>query len=349
MTRCAMSIAVSLLFCAMGFSAEQTKALRLPAGVQSPSPIAAKTAPAETEPRDSRFSLPEKKGALQIALGGLRVRKSMLAPDGSYLEVSASRGPIMARIFLKSTLKAATATACRDVMWQEEQKTFDKMGAKLESVALSSGGPMAVVEYRLPSYQDKPLNLKAVRAYLAGGDLCAEVHLAANDGPENVAPMKAILSSTRMLPDYSPGTIDDMRFGNVAYRAQEYKQAAAYYQHALDASGSDKELGPILWRIMIDQLGISYSLTGELARSKQVLEFGISRDPHYPMFYYNLACADAQSDDLSGTLFNLAKAFDNRRNIIPGELMPDPRKDESFQKFASNERFQELVRSLKLD
>ena len=42
----------------------------------------------------------------------------------------------------------------------------------------------------------------------------------------------------------------------------------------------------------------------------------------------------------------LSKAFPRRANSIPGDGMPDPRQDDSFQRFMFNERFREFVDSL---
>jgi hypothetical protein len=41
----------------------------------------------------------------------------------------------------------------------------------------------------------------------------------------------------------------------------------------------------------------------------------------------------------------LSTAFKYRQNVIAGEKMPDPRGDDSFQRFMKNEKFRKLIDS----
>ena len=63
-------------------------------------------------------------------------------------------------------------------------------------------------------------------------------------------------------------------------------------------------------------------------------------------FYYNLACIYAEMNDMESTMSYLKMAFKYKENVIPGESMPDPRSDDSFQRFMNNEKFRRLVESL---
>ena len=64
------------------------------------------------------------------------------------------------------------------------------------------------------------------------------------------------------------------------------------------------------------------------------------------MFYYNMACACAESNDLEGTIKNLKKAHAFKNNMIPGEKMPDPRRDSSFRKFMGNQEFLAALKAM---
>ena len=57
------------------------------------------------------------------------------------------------------------------------------------------------------------------------------------------------------------------------------------------------------------------------------------------MFYYNLGCVYAERGDMGKAMSYRSKAFPRRANLIPKEGMPDPRQDDCFQRFMSNERF----------
>jgi len=61
------------------------------------------------------------------------------------------------------------------------------------------------------------------------------------------------------------------------------------------------------------------------------------------MFYYNLACVAAERKDMNKAMGFLGKAFARKANSIPGEGMPDPRQDDSFKRFMSNDQFRNFA------
>lgn len=65
------------------------------------------------------------------------------------------------------------------------------------------------------------------------------------------------------------------------------------------------------------------------------------------MFYYNLACAHAEMNDLANAMKNLRLAFGYRANMIPGERMPNPASDSSFARFLSNPQFRKLLEEVR--
>ena len=69
-------------------------------------------------------------------------------------------------------------------------------------------------------------------------------------------------------------------------------------------------------------------------------------EPEYPMFYYNLACVYAESDDLDGAIKNLKLAYKYKKNMLPGETFPDPRKDSSFKKYINTEKFEAVLKQI---
>jgi tetratricopeptide (TPR) repeat protein len=97
----------------------------------------------------------------------------------------------------------------------------------------------------------------------------------------------------------------------------------------------------------VDNLGMSYGISGNNEKAKEVFEYGLSKDATYPLFYYNLACAYAGMNELDNVIKNLKLAFDHKRNMIPGEQMPDPAGDDSFARYLSNPRFQRLLEELR--
>jgi hypothetical protein len=69
------------------------------------------------------------------------------------------------------------------------------------------------------------------------------------------------------------------------------------------------------------------------------LSVRIAADPDYPINYYNLACADAEQGHASDAKAHLQQAFDRRANVLKGESMPDPSKDDSILKLKKDKTF----------
>jgi hypothetical protein len=91
---------------------------------------------------------------------------------------------------------------------------------------------------------------------------------------------------------------------------------------------------------------LAYGVSGDLPQAEATFAYGVTKDPKYPMFYYNLACVSAERGDEDKTMDFLRQAFSHRADGIAGEAMPDPAHDDSFQKFMSDERFRRFVDSL---
>jgi tetratricopeptide (TPR) repeat protein len=137
-----------------------------------------------------------------------------------------------------------------------------------------------------------------------------------------------------------------MREASAFYLRRDYKNAIGPYQRALDLEKDNRTLSGTLWRVLIDNLGMSYGITGDLKRAKQTFEYGISKDPKYPLFYYNLACTYGEMNDRDKAIENLKLAFERKQNIIKGEKMPDPSRDSSFERFRNDPKFQAALKDL---
>ena len=94
---------------------------------------------------------------------------------------------------------------------------------------------------------------------------------------------------------------------------------------------------------MLDNLAIAYGITGDLTSSKEVMEYGISKEPKYPLFYYNLADSYGEQNDEANAIRNLRLAYKYKYNILEGEHIPDPATDCSFKFLMKNESFRKAV------
>lgn len=135
--------------------------------------------------------------------------------------------------------------------------------------------------------------------------------------------------------------------GSSYFRDHDFKSAIPPYQKALDLEKQNRTLSDTYWKVLIDNLGMAYGITGNLDKAKDTFEYGISKAPDYPMFYYNMACTFAEKEDMDKAIEYLKLAFDRRGNMLPGEDMPDPATDDSFARFMNNQMFLAALKELK--
>ena len=138
-----------------------------------------------------------------------------------------------------------------------------------------------------------------------------------------------------------------MREGSSYYLKHDFERAIGPYQEALDLEKENRTLDKTLWKVLVDNLGMAYGITGDLDKAKETFKYGISKDPDYPMFYYNMACTYGEKEDMDKAIEYLKLAFDRRKNMIPGEKMPNPGTDSSFERFMKDETFKAALRELK--
>ncbi|WP_031498608.1 tetratricopeptide repeat protein [Bryobacter aggregatus] len=153
----------------------------------------------------------------------------------------------------------------------------------------------------------------------------------------------------RAVVQMEPSNFDAQSYlGHALFRQEKYQEAIAPYEKALALEGKTKKLVMQEHRILIDQLVMSYGLTGNLAKVHRLLDEAIQRDPEYPLNYYNRACAFAEAGEKQKALTNLELAFARKKNILKGEQMPEPLKDSSFQRYLRDADFLALMKKLGL-
>jgi predicted Zn-dependent protease len=154
----------------------------------------------------------------------------------------------------------------------------------------------------------------------------------------------------RELVKRDPGNIQmQMYLGHTLFRQQKYAEAVAAYAQALTLEKKGAELSRMEHRILIDQLAMAYGISGQLSESKKLLQTAIAEDPEYPLNYYNLACAHAESGNKTDALKNIELAFEHKEHVIQGEEMPNPKEDSSFKKYLGDKDFIELMKKLSLN
>jgi tetratricopeptide (TPR) repeat protein len=144
----------------------------------------------------------------------------------------------------------------------------------------------------------------------------------------------------------NPETLEYLRQGSAFYLDHDFKRAIPPYQKALDLEKEKPTLDKTLWRVLVDNLGMAYGISGDLKKAKATFEYGLSKDPKYPMFHYNMACTYGEMNDPDKAIVYLKQAFEYKENMIKGELIPDPWTDSSFQRFMSNDNFVNALKEI---
>lgn len=140
--------------------------------------------------------------------------------------------------------------------------------------------------------------------------------------------------------------IAEFYLGQTLFREERYADAAVFFQKARDLEKGGQQLTKVQDRMLTDQLVMSYGISGEVKKARELLREAIAKDPDYPLNYYNLACADAEEGQKTEALANIQRAFDRKANITSGEKMPDPSADSSFQKYSNDPDFIALMKKL---
>ena len=138
-----------------------------------------------------------------------------------------------------------------------------------------------------------------------------------------------------------------VREGSYYYLKHDFERAIGPYQKALDLEKENRTLNKTVWKVLIDNLGMAYGITGDLDKAKDTFKYGISKEPDYPLFYYNMACTYGEMKDMDNAIKYLKLAFERRENMIPGEKMPNPATDSSFERFRNDEKFKAALKALK--
>jgi tetratricopeptide (TPR) repeat protein len=250
-----------------------------------------------------------------------------------------------------------TAEACRDSVIDPILANLGhdiKIENKQRSMrTLKTGQKLAIISYYIASAGPIPIHDQNVFGFLGDAHTCAEIHLSIVKFTPSQQPLfdKALDDFDADL-SYKPTSFDYASLGAIFYNAeQNYAAAAPYYRRALDTAPAptDSALRAqslAYTRYLTDQLSMSYGISRDLKRSREVNEAAIAKDPDYPLYYYNLACADAEEGNASAARMHLEQAFARRANTIVGEHMPDPTQDSSILKLKYDKAFWTFVESL---
>lgn len=312
-----------------------------------------------------RTALPGRDWSLEVEATGFAVKENHTLPDGrQYLLAENATTGVELSVFLESARRGTDGIDC-PVHLHQNLQSLSKAGMKPESVKASEINSMSVMEYFIPEFEGKQVQQKNLIACTTNGNVYVDVHISKagfqdSDEPMLVDTLKSIqFAANDPLPigiapkvngsTAAPGaakSLDYFAEGSRLFLTKDYKGAIEPYQKSLDLEKKNPQLSKNYWRVLVDNLGMAYGITGDLTHAEETFRYGINKDPDYPMFYYNMACTYAERQDMNMSMEYLKKAYARKANSIEGEGVPDPRTDESFQKFMTNEKFRKFADGL---
>jgi tetratricopeptide (TPR) repeat protein len=316
--------------------------------------IGATTGRAQTPAKDGNFtlSLPAHQGQLKWNAEGFKIAQSSAKPNGAEVGVRANDGSnqftLLGFLFLFPEQAPMTSAKCRDGVMEPAQKSNPTIKIVVSTeMARSDGPPLELVAY-IGQGRDGKL-VYSMRGFIATGDICGDLEVYGNDLNVVQDPnLKKVWDSYSFDPQYTPQFNDVFLYAQILYQNHMYPAAAPIFEQALTKLKDDKDKDQVMWRRMTtDQAGIAYGMAGNIPKARALFEAAVATDPEYPMYYYNLACADAEEKKLTDARTHLQQAFARKANVIQGETMPDPTKDDSFLPYRDDKEFWTFVESLR--
>ena len=296
--------------------------------------------------------LPGKAWALALTAPDFTVRENEMQTDGRrYFLAENAKARAAVSVYLQASNAAVTMQDCKRSL---EARAKGSVPLTRKRITFREAGEMQILEYTIPEVDGVPMNQRNLFACWGKEDVFVELHLSKMFFTEADRPLfDAILQSVHAVakePTTEPvpagSSAEFLKEGSRYFLDYQYREAIGPYQKALDIEKITPVLEKNLWRVLVDNLGMSYGITGDLSRAKELFEYGVSKDPEYPMFYYNLARVSADKGDRDDAESFLKFAFQYRNNMIRGETLPDPRVDDSFQRLLLNREFRQFVDSL---
>lgn len=297
-----------------------------------------------------KLALANHAGQLNWSAEEYEVIQSSAKPNGSEIGIRGSNSAgitFLGFLFLVPEQAPLTSAKCRDGAMSAEKKDNPSLRIQSTSEIKNTGAlPVSLVSYTAQRAGGKTMYI--VRGFIADADICGDLEfysdspITADDGP-----LKKVFAGYRLDEKYTPTFRDVSLYAQILYHEQQFQAAAPMFERALSLLGESHEKDQTtMKRVLTDQAGMAYGISGDIRKARSIFENAIAEDPDYPLYYYNLACADAEEKNLASAQKHLREAFDRKGNVLHGEKMPDPTTDDSFTPYRKNGEFWNFLKSL---
>ena len=298
---------------------------------------------------DFKLALPAHAGKLIWHAEGYKPVELSAKPEGEEIGIRGTdptgKRTFLGILFLVPEEAPLTSAKCRDGSLEEDRGSVASF-TQLASVETprTKGPALDLVTYKVTNRVGKTTNV--VRGFIATGELCGDLEFYSDNAIDAKDPEIAkAFQSLQLDPAHRPMEQDIAFYAQVLYQHQSFSAAAPLFEKAL-ARVPAGTASLDTRRVLTDQAGMAYGIGGNLPKSRAIFQAAIAQDPDYPIYYYNLACADAAEKKLADAKTHLEQAFARKANVIAGEEMPDPSKDDSFTPYKNDKDFWAFITSL---
>ncbi len=295
----------------------------------------------------SNISLPLIEWSLHVEFDDFEVQKNNFAPDGTSRQIMAvikDKG-FTASVFIEKAATDGDHLACREYYW-EKAKQSPLAKENLNEYEIDN---IAIIEHDTKEYNGQEVNYHSLNAYLSYGDYWIDIHISKiGYEKKDKDVFDKIVNSAKIDNPKKRNVSELFLFGSQAYYMRNYEIAINAYEGILETEKQKILIDKSLWYVVVDNLGMAYGISGDFENSKRILKYGLELDPKYPNFYYNLACTYAETSDIENALINLDLAYSNKKHLIKGERLTNPRHDSSFNKYSQNKEFKEFLKKYNL-
>lgn len=291
----------------------------------------------------NNISMPSINWSLDIELSNFEVQKNFISPQGNARNILAldKKNGLTISVFIEKAEQEGNSIECRNVYWTKAEKS----PLAKDNLKKYESSNIAFVEHDTKEYQGKKVDYHSLNAYISHDGYWIDVHISKIGYTENDKSFfDAIINSVKITNPKTRNISEMFLIGSQEYVMRNYKEAIFAYEKILETEKDKINIDEIIWCAVVDNLGMSYGISGDYNNAKRIFEYGIKLKPEYPYFYYNLACNYAEQNDLENALINLELAYSRKENTLPGEKLYNPKEDNSFKKFIKDKKFKDFIK-----
>ena len=300
---------------------------------------------AEEIPHQRSIALIDKTWAVSLDMTGYRVQADGVKPDSRrYVLATNDAAAMQLSVTLEAVSGQATEQGCLAHLHRIAQTASAPSHAGPTRTEINQ---LPVFEYLLHETSAGRTDQVHLFACTNKDNVYTDIHLS-HSGTTTVdaSQLRKVLESLSIVAAAQPGSLDYFRAGSAPYLQGQFKQAIPHYERAVALERTNPSLDKALWRLLVHNLGVAYRRSGDLARAKTTIDYGLSQEPANPSFHYDLARTYAGMNERDRAMQSLHDAFLHFRRSNDREPIPDPRQDVSFGRFMLDPAFRTLTESL---